>query len=298
MNVVFMGTPEIAVPSLAEILSQGHEVLTVYTQPPRRAGRGRSLRKSPVHTFAELMGLRVETPDSFRKPSVIDGLEALRADVACVVAYGQILPRRALDAPAHGCLNLHASPLPRWRGAAPLERAIMAGDTETAVQIMQMAPGLDTGDVLLSETLPIRPDDTAGSLRERAGQVGARMWGPALAALARGALTPTPQAGEPSYAHKIDKREARIDWSRPAPEIARLVRALNPAPGAYCLAGDKRLKVWRAEAVDGPGVAGLLVGDTVHCGEGALRLVEVQPEGKPRMTADSWLNGNTVTRLA
>ena len=293
-----MGTPDFAVPSLGEILSQGHEVLRVYTQPPRPAGRGRKLRKSPVHVFAELMGLPVETPESFRKPSVIDGLEALNADVACVVAYGQILPKRALAAPTYGCLNLHASLLPRWRGAAPIERAVMAGDRETAVQIMQMAAGLDTGDVLLSQTLEIRPDDTSGSLRERASHAGAKLWGPALAALGRGALKPAPQVGEPTYASKIDKSEARIDWARSVEEVDRLVRGLNPAPGAWTTADGKRLKVWKADVVEVSGEPGTLEGGVVACGGGGgLRLRTVQPEGKPRMEASSWLNGTDVSRL-
>ena len=293
-----MGTPEFAVPSLAEILSQGHDVMRVYTQPPRPAGRGKRVRKSPVHQFAEVMGLPVATPESFRKPSVIDGLEALNAQVACVVAYGQILPRRALDAPAFGCLNLHGSKLPRWRGAAPIQRAVEAGDVETAVQIMQMEPGLDTGPILLSETLAIRPTDTAGSLSEHMATAGARLWGPALAALERGALSPTPQEGEPSYAHKITKAEARIDWSRSAERIDRQVRAFNPAPGAWTTAGGKRLKVWKAEPVEGTGGApGTLDGLVVACGEGALALHSVQPEGKPRMSAEAWLRGTDATRL-
>ena len=293
-----MGTPEFAVPSLGEILSQGHEVLRVYTQPPRPAGRGKKLRKSPVHVFAELMGLTVETPESFRKSSVIDGLQAMNADVACVVAYGQILPKRALAAPAYGCLNLHASLLPRWRGAAPIERAVMAGDRETAVQIMQMAAGLDTGDVLLSQTLEIRPEDTSGTLRERASHAGAKLWGPALAALGRGALKPAPQVGEATYASKIDKAEARIDWARSAEEVDRLVRGLNPAPGAWTTADGKRLKIWKADVVETLGAPGTLSGDVVACGGGGgLRLRTVQPEGKPRMEASSWLNGTDVSRL-
>ena len=292
-----MGTPAFAVPSLAEILSQGHEVLRVYTQPPRKAGRGQKLTKSPVHQFAEVMGLPVEAPESFRKSRVIDGLEALNPDVACVVAYGQILPRRALDAPTHGCLNLHGSKLPRWRGAAPIQRAIMAGDTETAAQIMQMEPGLDTGPVLLSETVSILPTDTSGSLSERMAGAGARLWGPALAALSRGALQPTPQSGEPTYAHKIEKAEAEIDWTRSAAAIDRQIRALNPAPGAFTRADGKRLKIWQAEPTEGQGEPGELRDGTVACGEGALRLLTVQPEGKPRMDAADWLNGTDAARL-
>ena len=292
-----MGTPDFAVPSLAEILSQGHEVVRVYTQPPRKAGRGQRLTKSPVHQFSELMGLPVETPESFRKPKVIDGLEALNADVACVVAYGQILPRRALDAPAYGCLNLHGSKLPRWRGAAPIQRAIMAGDAETAVQIMQMEPGLDTGPVLLSETVRIGDTDTAGTLSQRMAGAGARLWGPALAAVERGSLTPTPQSGEATYAEKIDKAEAEIDWSRSAHEIDRLVRGLNPAPGAFTLADGHRLKIWEARPEPGEAIPGALVDGRVGCGEGVLRLLVVQPAGKPRMVAQDWLNGVAVERL-
>jgi len=297
MRVVFMGTPEFAVPSLAEILSQGHEVVRVYTQPPRKSGRGQKLTTSPVHRFAEVMGLPVEAPESFRKPSVINSLEDVKADVACVVAYGQILPARALAAPALGCLNLHASKLPRWRGAAPIERAILAGDAETAVQIMQMESGLDTGPVLLGETVPIGARETAGTLRQRCAQAGAKLWGPALAALSRGALSPSPQAGEVSYAAKIDKSEARIDWGRSAIEIDRLVRGLNPAPGAFAMAGDKRLKVWAAEIAGGSGKAGHLDGETVFCGQGALRLLTVQPAGKPRMSASDWANGAQIDVL-
>ena len=298
LNVVFMGTPDFAVPSLGEIVASGHTVLRVYTQPPRKAGRGQKLMKSPVHQFAEVMGLPVETPPSFRKPSVIDGLEALGADVACVVAYGQILPQRALDAPREGCLNLHASLLPRWRGAAPVQRAIMAGDTQTGVQIMQMAKGLDTGDILLSETVDIRPTDTAGTLFQRLAQTGAQMWPRALGAIERGALSPTPQSGEASYAHKIDKAEARLDWARPARELDCLIRGLNPFPGAWCEIEGRRVKVHAAMPTDG--VDGAAPGEVlddrllVQCGDGALRLTQVQPAGKPRMSADDFLHGLPV----
>ena len=312
LSVVFMGTPDFAVPSLAEILSSGHDVIRVYTQPPRRAGRGQALRKSPVHTFAELMGIPVHTPESFRKPSVIDELEALRADVACVVAYGQILPRRALAAPVHGCLNLHASLLPRWRGAAPVQRAIMAGDAQTGVQIMQMAPGLDTGDVLLSETVEITSRDTAASLSDRLARMGADMWPRVLGAVERGALTPTPQTGEPSYAHKIDKSEARLDWTKSARELDQLIRGLSPFPGAWCEIGGRRVKVHRAQPEHGPehgpdhapgGTAtapGTALDDRalIACGTGtglgAIRLLELQPAGKARMGADDFLRGTPL----
>ncbi len=296
LNIVFMGTPEFAVPSLAEIISSGHNVVRVYTQPPRRSGRGKQVTKSPVHQFAELMGLAVETPESFRKSKVIDGLTALNADVACVVAYGQILPQRALDAPTYGCLNLHGSLLPRWRGAAPVQRAIMAGDAQTGVQIMQMAKGLDTGDILLSESTDIHGDDTAASLSQRLSQMGAQMWPRALGAVEREALTPSPQSGEPTYAHKIDKSEARLDWSLPARRIESHIRGLSPFPGAWCEIDGRRIKIHLAQVVDGQGKPGEVLNDslTIACGDGALKLLSVQPAGKARMSADDYLRGANV----
>ena len=296
MDIVFMGTPDFAVPSLAEIISSGHNVVRVYTQPPRRSGRGKQVTKSPVHQFAELMGLPVETPESFRKSKVIDGLDALNADVACVVAYGQILPQRALDAPRYGCLNLHGSLLPRWRGAAPVQRAIMAGDAQTGVQIMQMAKGLDTGDILLSEFTDILPADTAQTLSQRLSQIGAQMWPRALGAVEREALTPTPQMGEPTYAHKIDKSEARLDWSLPARNLESNIRGLSPFPGAWCEIEGRRVKVHLARVVDGKGQPGDVLNDalTIACGEDALQLLSVQPAGKPRMGAEDFLRGTPV----
>lgn len=300
LNIVFMGTPDFAVPSLAELLSNGFNVVRVYTQPPRKSGRGQKLTKSPVHQFAELMGVPVETPESFRKPSVIDGLEVLNADVACVVAYGQILPQRALDAPRDGCLNLHGSLLPRWRGAAPVQRAIMAGDAQTGVQIMQMEKGLDTGDILLSETVDISPRDTAGSLSERLSRTGAGLWPRALAALSRGGLTPSPQQGEPTYAHKIDKAEARLDWTQPAKTLDCHIRGLAPFPGAWCELNGERLKIHLAEPVadstKGQGKPGEILDDAglIACGDGALRLKTVQPSGKPKMSADDFLRGAKI----
>jgi len=291
-----MGTPDFAVPSLAEIISSGHNVVRVYTQPPRRSGRGKQVTKSPVHQFAELMGLPVETPESFRKSKVIDGLDALNADVACVVAYGQILPQRALDAPRYGCLNLHGSLLPRWRGAAPVQRAIMAGDAQTGVQIMQMAKGLDTGDILLSESTDILPADTAQTLSQRLSQIGAQMWPRALGAVEREALTPTPQMGEPTYAHKIDKSEARLDWSLPARNLESNIRGLSPFPGAWCEIEGRRVKIHLARVVDGKGQPGDVLNDalTIACGEDALQLLSVQPAGKPRMGAEDFLRGTPV----
>jgi methionyl-tRNA formyltransferase len=249
-----------------------------------------------VHQFAELMGLPVETPESFRKSKVIDGLEDLNADVACVVAYGQILPERALDAPTYGCLNLHGSLLPRWRGAAPVQRAIMAGDAQTGVQIMQMAKGLDTGDILLSESTDIRSDDTAATLSQRLSQLGAQMWPRALGAVEREALSPTPQSGEPTYAHKIDKSEARLDWSLSARNLEAHIRGLSPFPGAWCEIDDRRVKIHLAQVVDGQGKPGEVLDDslTIACGEGALQLLSVQPAGKSRMSVDDYLRGTPV----
>lgn len=297
LSVVFMGTPDFAVPSLSELLANGYDVRRVYTQPPRRSGRGKKLTKSPVHKFAEIMGLEVKTPESFRKRLVIDELEQLNIDVACVVAYGQILPQRALDAPRLGCLNLHGSLLPRWRGAAPIQRAIMAGDKVTGVQIMQMAKGLDTGDILLSETVPIKPDDTTVTLSLSLSQIGATMWPRTLAALDRGGLTPTPQIGEPRYAHKIDKSEARIDWSHPADRLDCHIRGLAPFPGAWCEVNDTRVKIHFATPVDAKGEAGTVLDSKgiIACGKDALAIKTIQPAGKPKMDIEDYLKGNPLT---
>lgn len=296
LRVAFMGTPQFAVASLSEILASGHEVACVYTQPPRKSGRGQSVTKSPVHQFADVMGLPVSTPESFRKSSVIDALEALDVDVACVVAYGQILPQRALDAPRHGCLNLHASLLPRWRGAAPVQRAIMAGDAQTAAQIMKMAKGLDTGDVVMSAVEPIRADDTSGTLFERLSHTGAQLWPPVLAALSRGGLQASPQCGEPSYAAKIDKSEARIDWAKPARELDCLTRGLLPFMGAYFILGDTRVKILRASVeLDVGSVGAALDADgLIACGEKSLRLITVQPAGKNAMSFADFARGHPL----
>lgn len=298
LKIVFMGTPEFAVPSLSELLSNGFDIVRVYTQPPRRSGRGKQVTKSPVHQFAEIMGIPVATPESFRKPSVIDDLEALKADVACVVAYGQILPQRALDATQYGCLNLHGSLLPRWRGAAPVQRAIMAGDTQTGVQIMQMAKGLDTGDILLSETVSIKPTDTAATLAETLSRTGATLWPRALAALERGGLNPTAQCGTPTYAHKIEKSEARMDWAQNAQTLERHIRGLSPFPGAWFDVQGQRIKVHFAQVETGDPTArpGTLLdeGLKVACARGALRLLVVQPSGKGKMSAEDFLRGNPL----
>lgn len=301
LRVVFMGTPDFAARSLAEIAASGHQVVHVYSQPPRRRGRGQSEQKTPVHQLAEVLGIPVSTPQSFRSQEAIDHLASLDADVAAVVAYGQILPQAALDAPRYGCLNLHASLLPRWRGAAPIQRAIMAGDTLTGVQIQQMEAGLDTGPILLSETVPIEANDTASTLHDRLMETGALMWSRTLSALSRGSLEPVPQSAEGvTYARKISSDEARIDWSRSASELSFHVRGLSPFPGAWFqLAGEKgpvRVKLLMAEAVDGSGDPGRVLDEdlTIACGEGALRLVRLQREGKGAMMAEDFLRGTPV----
>ncbi|QNL19429.1 methionyl-tRNA formyltransferase [Hyphobacterium sp. CCMP332] len=301
LRLAFMGTPDFAAASLVEIAAAGHEIVRVYTQPPRRKGRGKSEQKTPVHALAETLGLDVHTPDSFRDPAVLADFASLDLDLAAVVAYGQILPQAALDAPRLGCLNLHASLLPRWRGAAPIQRAIMAGDELTGVQIMQMEAGLDTGPILLSETVRIFPHDTAGSLHDRLMGAGAQMWPRALAALERGSLEAVPQSGEgATYAKKITNDEARIDWSQPAMVVAHQIRGLSPFPGAWfelpTARGPVRVKVHFARAGDGAGAPGTVLDEAllIACGSGAVRLTRLQREGKAAMDADDFLRGNTL----
>jgi len=298
LRVVFMGTPDFAVPTLLEIVGQGHEVVACYSQPPRRAGRGMDERRSPVHEAAASCGIPVLTPISLKDPEVQAAFAAHAADVAVVVAYGLLLPEPVLEAPVHGCLNLHASLLPRWRGAAPINRAVMAGDAETGVMVMRMERGLDTGPVALAERCAIEPDVTAGDLHDRLAPLGADLMVRALAALERGALTFTPQAEEgASYAAKIDKAEARIVWSLPAREVHNRIRGLSPFPGSWCempLGGkSQRVKILRSERADGAGAPGTVLDDalTVACGEGAVRLVELQRAGKGRMGAEEFRRG-------
>ncbi len=280
LRVVFMGTPEFAVPTLMEIIGQGHEIVAAYSQPPRPGGRrGLGAKKSPVHLKAETFGLPVNTPESLRSDEAISAFAGHGADVAVVVAYGLILPPAALEAPALGCLNLHASLLPRWRGAAPIQRAVMAGDKTTGVNVMRMEQGLDTGPVCLSETAAIGPSETAGALHDRLALLGADLMARALAALERDALTCTPQPDEGvTYAEKIDKTETRVDWTRPADQVHNMIRGLSPFPGAWCEAEiggrNERLKLLRSEPVAATGQPGTVIGNdlTVACGEGAVRL--------------------------
>lgn len=291
-----MGTPDFAVPTLEALLQAGHEVAAVYAQPPRPAGRGQKPRPTPVAAFAESRGIPVHTPLSLKSAEEQEKFRALGLDAAVVVAYGLILPQAILDAPRLGCINVHASLLPRWRGAAPIQRAIEAGDAETGVTIMLMDAGLDTGPMLLKERTEISAEDTAQTLHDRLSAMGSRLIVPALEGLADGSVRPEPQPETGvTYARKIDKAEARIDWTRPAIEIDRQIRAFAPFPGAWFLHAGTRIKVLRAEPVNAGGKAapGTVVDEplVVACGEGALRLMTLQREGKSAMEADALLRG-------
>jgi methionyl-tRNA formyltransferase len=290
MKIVFMGTPDFAVPVL-EALVEAHEIVAVYTQPPRPAGRGKADRPSPVQARAEALGLPVRHPVLLRSESAAKDFAALQPDVAVVVAYGLILPQAVLDAPRLGCLNIHASLLPRWRGAAPIHRAIMAGDAETGVCIMQMEAGLDTGPVLLREATPIGADETTADLHDRLSAMGARLIVEALARLPQ--LRPQPQPAEGvTYAAKIDKAEARVDWTRPAVEVDRLIRGLSPFPGAWVDIKGERVKLLRSRVVGGSGLPGQVLGGfTVACGSGAVEITEAQREGKRPLPAAEVLKG-------
>lgn len=298
MKLVFMGTPDFSVPVL-DALAARHDIVAVYTQPPRPAGRGKELRPTPVHARAEALGLPVRHPVSLKTPEALADFAALGADAAVVVAYGLILPQAVLDAPKRGCLNIHASLLPRWRGAAPIHRAIMAGDAETGICIMQMEAGLDTGPVLLRRATPIGAEETTAQLHDRLSGMGAQMIVEALDRL--DTLTPEPQPAEGvTYAAKIDKAEARIDWSRPAVEVDRLIRGLSPFPGAWCMIGTERVKLLRSRLASGSGAAGqVLHGLTIACGEGAVEVTLAQREGKRPMDPAEFLRGVTLPeRLA
>jgi methionyl-tRNA formyltransferase len=292
-----MGTPEFAVAALDALVAAGHEIACVYCQPPRPAGRGKKPRPSPVQARAEALGLHVRHPGSLKGPEEQAAFAALGADAAVVAAYGLILPRAVLEAPRHGCLNIHASLLPRWRGAAPIHRAVMSGDAETGVCIMQMDAGLDTGPVLSRAATPIGPTETTGELHERLAAMGAQAIVAALARLPGLAAEPQPEEGV-TYAAKIEKAEARIEWARPAADLARHVNGLSPFPGAWTTLGGKRLKLLRARAVEAPpgapAAGTVLHGLTVACGEGALEIMEAQFEGRARQDADAFLRGNPV----
>lgn len=291
MRVIFMGTPEFSVPVLEALVEAGHEVVCVYCQPPRPAGRGKKDRPTPVQVRAEALGLPVRHPISLKEAEDQAAFAALGADVAVVVAYGLILPQPVLDAPRHGCLNIHASLLPRWRGAAPIQRAIMAGDAHTGVCIMQMEAGLDTGPVLLRRETAIGATETSGALHERLSEMGAELIVEALARLPDLVAEAQPAEGI-SYAHKIDKAEARIDWAQPAEVVARQINGLSPFPGAWCETPAGRLKLLQAEAGPGRGAAGeVLPGLRLACGVGAVAILRAQREGKRPMEADALLRG-------
>jgi methionyl-tRNA formyltransferase len=298
LKVAFMGTPDFAVPTLAEIVGQGHEVVACYTRAPAAAGRGMELKPSPVQRMAERFAIPVLTPKTLKTDEAAAAFRAHGADVAVVVAYGMILPKAILEAPPLGCLNLHASLLPRWRGAAPIQRAVMAGDVESGVAVMKMEEGLDTGPVGMVERVAIGPDMTAGELHDRLAPLGADLMVRALAALSRGALSFTPQPEEGvTYAHKIRNDEARIDWAAGAEAVHNQVRGLSPFPGAFFTAdfgkGPERVKVLRSARAEGAGAPGTLLDGhgLVACGAGAIRLVQVQRAGKAPVGVEDFLRG-------
>ena len=303
MRIAFLGTPDFAVTCLAELVASGHEIACVYSQPPAPRGRGQELRPSPVHAFAEGLGLPVRTPVSMKTPEEITAFQALDLDAAVVVAFGQILVKAVLDAPRLGCFNLHASLLPRWRGAAPIQRAIMAGDTVTGVQVMRMSEGLDEGPILMSEQVRIDRLETAGSLHDKLAAVGARLLPVALAAVERGGAVETPQAVEGvTYAKKIRSAEARIDWTRPAAEVDAHVRGLSPFPGAWFEApsdkGPVRVKALLSRLEDHDGTPGEVLDDNllIACGDGAVRLLKAQREGKGAQDAETFTRGFPIAQ--
>ena len=299
LKVVFMGTPEFSIPTLSEILAKGHEVAAVYTQPPRKAGRGEKLRKTPMHEFAEQAGLPVLTPKTLKSEAAQAEFKAHGADVAVVIAYGLILPKPCLEAYPYGCLNIHGSLLPRWRGAAPIQRAIMAGDKETGVMIMQMDEGLDTGDILLADHIPISENMTAGELHDSMKLRGADLLCRALDALKRGSLiaTPQPETGV-TYAEKIAKSETQIIWSKPAEDVHNHIRGLSPFPGAWFEMETADQKIERVKllktSVSPMQETPITIKEHqlfVNCGQGALQLLELQRAGKKPMASKDFLNG-------
>ncbi len=298
LRVVFMGTPDFAVPTLAELFGQRHEIAAVYTQPPRPKGRGLTPEPSPVAIFAAAHSIEVRAPETLRDAATRAAFAALEADVAVVVAYGILLPKPVLDAARLGCFNLHASLLPRWRGAAPIQRAIMAGDEETGVMAMRMEEGLDTGPILMAERVAIGRR-TSGELHDQLARLGADVMARALAAIERGSVIERAQDERgATYARKIAKDETRIDWTRPARELDCLVRGLSPQPGAWCQGRGERLKILYGDPVDGIGHPGEILDErlTVACGEGALRLTRVQRAGRAVAGADEFLRGLPLRR--
>ena len=292
MRVIFMGTPDFSVPVLDALVAAGHEIAAVYCQPPRPAGRGKKDRPTPVHARAEALGLTVRHPKSLRNAEAQQDFAALDADIAVVVAYGLILPQPILDAPRLGCLNIHASLLPRWRGAAPIHRAIMAGDRETGICIMQMEAGLDTGPVLMKAATMIGDEETTADLHDRLSEMGAGLIVEALNQMPD--LTPEPQPEEGvTYAQKIDKAEARIDWTRPAEEVDRQIRGLSPFPGAWTEVEGQRIKLLASRLAEGAGQPGEVLDDAlrVACGRGAVEILRLQRAGKGPQEREQFLRG-------
>ena len=289
-----MGTPDFSVPALDALIAAGHQIVAVYTQPPRPAGRGKKDRLSPVHRRAADLGLPIRHPASLKSDEAQAEFAALRADIGVVVAYGLILPPACLDAPGEGCLNIHASLLPRWRGAAPIHRAVLAGDAETGVCVMQMEAGLDTGPVLLREATPIGPEETTGFMHDRLSRMGARLIVAAMRDLQSLTATPQPEDGV-SYAAKIDKAESRIDWTQPALQVDRQIRGMSPAPGAWCLVGPERVKLLgsrvAADPEDTRQPGDVLDGFRIACGTGAVEITKAQRQGKSALPSTDLLRG-------
>ncbi len=299
LRLIYMGTPDFAVPALRAIKAAGHDVLAVYCQPPKPAGRGQDIRKTPVHLAAEELDIPVRTPKTFRDAQEQKALADLKPDAIVVAAYGLILPQGVLDIPRLGCFNIHASLLPRWRGAAPIHRALLAGDKETGITIMKMEAGLDTGPMFLKRALPLTPESTASAVHDALAEMGADMILEVLDGAAKGSLTATPQNdAEATYAAKLTREDGLIDWTRPAQEIERQVRALNPWPGCFFKSGEEAIKVLKAELANGAGNAGSLIDDhfTVACGNGALRLLLVQRAGKNPVDGEAFLRGARLAK--
>ena len=298
LRLIFMGTPDFSVPTLLELVAHGHEIVAVYTRAPKPGGRrGLQMQPTPIEEAARKLGVPVLTPKTLKTPEALEEFRAFDADAAVVVAYGMILPQAILDTPRLGCYNLHASLLPRWRGAAPINRAIMAGDAESGVMVMKMDVGLDTGDVAMAERLPITDNMTAADLHDRLARLGADLMVRAMAALDRGGLQLKKQSEDGvTYAAKIDKAEARIDWSKPAHAVLRHIHGLSPFPGAWAELENARVKILRCALAEGSGAPGAVLDDqlTIACGEGAIRILELQREGKGRMQAADFLRGTPV----
>ena len=301
LRLIFMGTPEFAVPTLLELVAHGHEIAAVYTRAAKPAGRGMKLQLSPVEQEARRLGIPVFTPTTLKTPQALEQFHAHNADAAVVVAYGMILPQAILDAPKYGCFNLHASLLPRWRGAAPISRAIMAGDNETAVMVMKMDAGLDTGDVAMAERMAVSDAMTAADVHDALARLGGDLMARAMGALERGKLQLTKQSAEGvTYATKIEKSEAHIDWNRPARQVLRHIHGLSPFPGAWCemeIEGEQvRVKILRCAVVAGSGAPGEVLDDrlTIACKQGAIRILELQRAGKQPMKAEEFLRGTPV----